>query len=38
MENRALAKTKDEETIVGHTEKLLDNYNTLKNVIQILKT
>lgn len=30
MENKALAKTKDEETIIGHTENLLKNYRILK--------
>ncbi|NRT80306.1 CRISPR-associated helicase/endonuclease Cas3 [Clostridium beijerinckii] len=37
MENKALAKTKDEETIIGHTEKLLDNYNTLKKCYPNIK-
>lgn len=32
MKNRALAKTKDEETIIGHTEKLIDNYKILKRI------
>ncbi|MGN2370736.1 CRISPR-associated helicase Cas3' [Clostridium cagae] len=30
MVNKALAKTKDEENIIGHTENLLKNYDILK--------
>lgn len=32
MENRALAKTKDEETIISHTENLINNYKLLKEI------
>lgn len=37
MGNKALAKTKDEETIIRHTEKLLDNYNILKKFYPDIK-
>ncbi len=37
MENRALAKTKDKETIVEHTNKLIDNYNSLKEYYSNMK-
>lgn len=37
MENRALAKTKDEETIVGHTEELIKNYKLLKKCYPNIK-
>ncbi|NOV69451.1 CRISPR-associated endonuclease Cas3'', partial [Clostridium beijerinckii] len=37
MENRALAKTKDEETIVGHTEELIKNYELLKRYYPDIK-
>lgn len=37
MENRALAKTKDEETIIGHTEALIKNYELLKKYYPNIK-
>lgn len=37
MENKALAKTKDEETIVDHTEKLVKNYAILKKCYPNIK-
>lgn len=37
MENKALAKTKDEETIISHTENLLKNYGLLKEFYPSIK-
>lgn len=37
MENKALAKTKNEETIIGHTENLLRNYSLLKECYPDIK-
>lgn len=37
MENKALAKTKDEETIIGHTESLIKNYALLKEYYPSIK-
>lgn len=37
MKNKALAKTKDEETIVGHTEELIKNYKLLKKYYPNIK-
>ncbi|MDR3597935.1 CRISPR-associated helicase Cas3' [Clostridium sp.] len=37
MENKALAKTKDEETIISHTEELIKNYKLLKKYYPDIK-
>lgn len=37
MENKALAKTKNEETIIEHTENLLKNYELLKEIYPNIK-
>lgn len=37
MVNKALAKTKNEETIIDHTEELLKNYNILKDIYPDIK-
>lgn len=37
MKNKALAKTKNEETIIEHTENLLENYELLKEIYPDIK-